>query len=456
MNKYDSLHIQKTTDTVPGRKPEKSLQRVAVNNEPLAIVPPIVHESLRNAGRPLDAETQALMEPRFGHDFSNVRVHTDGRAAESAQAVNALAYTVGRDVVFDAGQYAPDTQIGKQLLAHELTHTLQQSRGQTSHPAGESAMCINEPGDHYEQEAHRTAQSVLAPAQQLLGNTNQASMVRSTDAPVVQRADPWTFSPLKQKPVSITDPTVIEAAANKVIANQAPVQQWLDTQRLTLRDMTMDQLITAVKNNVPQAAKLADAEIQNLIQQWASNNKIAIKQTERYSALDNIAKAAASAVSLLNDGIKITASPVETSISISGATAKITKGGVSFEANVGLTGKAELSAAYGNLKFAAEVSSQEWKLTLSYGPHEAPDLSSVTQTFQAGEKSILAIAKNPGSLKDPTTSKNAQEALSTLSKIVQAAGQRIEISIGSPSSVGTPSGMPKGAQVTAMFTIGRF
>ncbi len=69
------------------------------------------------------------MEPRFAHDFSRVRVHTDSKAAESASAVNALAYTVGRYIVFGAGQYVRGTATGKRLLAHELTHTVQQERG---------------------------------------------------------------------------------------------------------------------------------------------------------------------------------------------------------------------------------------------------------------------------------------------------------------------------------------
>ena len=81
------------------------------------------------AGQALDTVTQAFFEPRFGHDFSQVRVHTGANAAKSARAVNALAYTVGRDVVFGAGQYAPQTGAGRKLLAHELTHTLQQSNG---------------------------------------------------------------------------------------------------------------------------------------------------------------------------------------------------------------------------------------------------------------------------------------------------------------------------------------
>ena len=88
--------------------------------------PSIVHEVLNSPGQPLDRETRAFFEPRFRHDFGKVRVHADRRAAESAFAIHALAYTVGRDVVFAEGQFAPRTEAGKQLLAHELFHTLQQ------------------------------------------------------------------------------------------------------------------------------------------------------------------------------------------------------------------------------------------------------------------------------------------------------------------------------------------
>jgi hypothetical protein len=89
--------------------------------------PPAVHEALRSSGQPLNAKTRAFFEPRFGHNFSHVRVHTDAAAAESARRINALAYTVGHDIVFGAGQYAPDTQSGRKLVAHELTHVRQQS-----------------------------------------------------------------------------------------------------------------------------------------------------------------------------------------------------------------------------------------------------------------------------------------------------------------------------------------
>jgi hypothetical protein len=87
---------------------------------------PIVQEVLGSPGRPLDKETRAFMEPRLGYDFSSVRIHADTRAAESARAVSALAYTVDRHVVFGAGRYDTQSAAGKRLLAHELTHVVQQ------------------------------------------------------------------------------------------------------------------------------------------------------------------------------------------------------------------------------------------------------------------------------------------------------------------------------------------
>ncbi|WP_186002833.1 DUF4157 domain-containing protein [Mycobacterium sp. KBS0706] len=79
-------------------------------------------------GQALDASTRAFMEPRFGRDFSHVRVHADQGAGASAQAIDAHAYTIGRDVVFGPGRYRPDTRDGRTLIAHELTHVVQQGR----------------------------------------------------------------------------------------------------------------------------------------------------------------------------------------------------------------------------------------------------------------------------------------------------------------------------------------
>jgi|GEM_PF-4686106 len=91
-------------------------------------VPSIVGEVLRSPGAPLDGATRAFNEPRFGHDFSQVRVHADERAAESAQVLNAKAYTVGLHVVFGERQFAPETMSGRRLMTHELTHVVQQAK----------------------------------------------------------------------------------------------------------------------------------------------------------------------------------------------------------------------------------------------------------------------------------------------------------------------------------------
>src|SRR5689334_17062678 len=101
---------------------QKRLQSQATGVQASDAAPPIAHDVLRSPGRPLDAGTRAFMEPRFGQDFSRVRVHTDPQAAHSARAVSAHAYTVGNQIAFGAGQYAPETSAGRHLLAHELTH----------------------------------------------------------------------------------------------------------------------------------------------------------------------------------------------------------------------------------------------------------------------------------------------------------------------------------------------
>ena len=129
---------------------QATLQRAKTNAALMSAAPPIVHEVLRSPGQPLDVATRSNMEPRFGHDFRSVRVHADSKAAESARAVNALAYTVGRDVVFGAGQFSPTSTAGRKLIAHELTHVVQQQGASTSIP---DELQIGSPSDASELEA---------------------------------------------------------------------------------------------------------------------------------------------------------------------------------------------------------------------------------------------------------------------------------------------------------------
>ena len=129
-------------------KQNRFLQRKAVGVPTANTVPSVVHEVLNSPGQRLEPTARSLMEARFGYDFSHVRVHTDARAADSATAVNALAYTAGQNIVFGATQYNPTTNRGRQLLAHELAHTIQQRSSGTA-----SDLVLASPSSQLESQA---------------------------------------------------------------------------------------------------------------------------------------------------------------------------------------------------------------------------------------------------------------------------------------------------------------
>jgi thiol-disulfide isomerase/thioredoxin len=112
---------------------EKQLQRKESSNDSVSVAPPIVHDVINSSGgRSLDADTRSFMEPHFGYDFSSVKIHDNNLAAKSASSINALAYTSGNNIVFNAGQYNTNSDSGKRLLAHELTHVIQQGNNESS------------------------------------------------------------------------------------------------------------------------------------------------------------------------------------------------------------------------------------------------------------------------------------------------------------------------------------
>ena len=140
-----------------------TLQREASarNDSPMrspSTAPLAVRETLRSRGQLLDAETRAYFEPRYGHNFSRVRVHTDQQASSSARAVDAAAYTVGSQIVFAEGRYRPGTVAGRRLLAHELAHVAQQS----SASAPGTRLEVGKPSDTAEHVADKAARHALA------------------------------------------------------------------------------------------------------------------------------------------------------------------------------------------------------------------------------------------------------------------------------------------------------
>ena len=142
-----------------GCRRKKLLQRSAATMEAVqGEAPPLVHAVLSAPGDPMDHASRARLGPRFGYDFSAVRVHTGGEAAASARAVGAHAYTVGPHVVFGEGQFNPGTPAGDRLLAHELAHVVQQ---RWTGPIPD-ALGIEHPSSAAEHEADRTAVNVLS------------------------------------------------------------------------------------------------------------------------------------------------------------------------------------------------------------------------------------------------------------------------------------------------------
>lgn len=182
--------------------------------------PALTAPALRDSGRPLDAATRSTFETGFGRDFSNIRVHDDAHAHDSARALNARAYAAGDHIVFGAGQYRPESASGRALIAHELAHTVQQAglamKADGPLPAGSDA--------RLEAEADRAAVDVLA--------GRSAPALSRASMPNIFRADknapaPGSGAPSPARPKNIPEGFSIDTAAPPV-ANAPEVTIWLD------------------------------------------------------------------------------------------------------------------------------------------------------------------------------------------------------------------------------------
>jgi Domain of unknown function (DUF4157) len=123
---------------------------------------PVLDVVNSGGGSPLDVDTRTDMESRLGHDFGDVRVHNDSRAHDSATAVNAHAYTVGSNVVFQRDKYDPSSTEGKTMLAHELTHVVQQRSGPVDGTPTGGGVQVSDPSDRFETEAAANAERAMS------------------------------------------------------------------------------------------------------------------------------------------------------------------------------------------------------------------------------------------------------------------------------------------------------
>jgi len=159
---------------------------------------PVLDVVGKGGGSPLPAPLRTEMEQGLGADFGSVRVHDDHAAAASAQAVQAKAYTVGDEIVFNRGAYDPGSDAGKHTLAHELTHVVQQRSGPVDGTPTGDGVAVSDPGDRFEREAEASASAVMSG-----GGVQREASDAGAGAPAVQREgeDELEDEPVQELPL---------------------------------------------------------------------------------------------------------------------------------------------------------------------------------------------------------------------------------------------------------------
>lgn len=154
---------QSVTSTARERRdfgPHLAIQREGAG--PIGVgAPGLVRDVIASPGEPLDSRLRSVMEPGLGYDFSNVRVHSDAPAAQSAQAIGANAYTAGDHIVFGAGQFDPSSTSGQRLVAHELAHVVQQADGPVAGRQIDDGMTMSTPDDSFERAAATSSENMM-------------------------------------------------------------------------------------------------------------------------------------------------------------------------------------------------------------------------------------------------------------------------------------------------------
>jgi hypothetical protein len=182
-----------------------------------------IEEARRGPGETLDQSTRSAMEARFGREFGSVRIHRDSRAAESAHAVGALAYTYGSDIVFGAGEFSPGTEEGRRLLIHELGHVVEQTQG------------------------------------------------GARGAPFIQRQS--LFEMRTPEPIGKLSWKTVE----KTLAeSQAPIWKWLDANVNDVKILSLNAVVGRVYRGVPQAMGMDSGSVASAVSAWAADRGVVL------------------------------------------------------------------------------------------------------------------------------------------------------------------------------------
>jgi hypothetical protein len=186
--KNSEVTVQRKCAECEKEDEEKKIQRKENSSSTRSFVPTIVHDVLNSSsGKSMDNSTRSFMESRFNHDFSNVKIHDNNLAAESAGSINSLAYTFENHIVFNNDRYSPNTESGKRLLAHELTHVIQQSGMAPKSPLN---TLIASTQFSFNQAPNVVASNIIFNSGiQTISGSNEHKLLRMTDEELAAKAE---------------------------------------------------------------------------------------------------------------------------------------------------------------------------------------------------------------------------------------------------------------------------
>jgi len=373
-------------------------------------------------GRPLAAPVQEHWNSRFGYDFEQVRVHTGDFARAKAWDLGAAAFTSGSHIYFGQGRYAPYTMPGRRLLAHELTHVVQQESGRVASGDGFMIQCDD-------------------------------------GAPGPRRLNLF--------------PSYGELMEQSLGGMQA-ARRWLDENRITASLSGISTIVRLIRRDVPEAANLSDSEITALIRSWAEENHIPLS-----GAAPPEAEAPSLSESELVSRIESALGDIPTSVTIEGEEGQIniTASGVEIEREMGRvtlqnsvrwSGEMGFTTSYRGLRFSGSLSQDRWRLAVSYriGPR-MPNLTELPQIFSNGWDGIRGLVETVGNVDnlDDIRSESdvisehfsaAKTAVQTISRISAAEPGQISFGVRATAGGGLPGAAtpePASWQIQATLTI---
>jgi len=408
--------------------------------------------AMRGGGQPLPPSVQAFFETRFGADFTGVRVHMDTRAAETAREVNARAFTVGKDIVFGAEEYAPETKEGQKLMAHELVHVVQQN-------------------------------------------------AENMGEPIIQRDDQQTQSAPSRPGQPVTFVPIPSTLAQAFRSEREFLRLWLQEYTNSLRLLSMAGIVCRIRRNVPQASNLPEAIIESVVIEWATINSITIPPFSLFAEpceasapvetpqpsieISELIQTLREAFESIPTEINIEQAHGMVNITASGATIELRHrqrgreshddellsigGTVEWEGTLGFyTSACNPAVSNRCVGFSGSLSREEWKFGVSYSIGSSlPNLADIVRIFQEAQNALPGIADATSSFRSLDDFSAIEEAISpqldTIKAVVEAAEQYAEtrsrqVSFGFSASISGPgtgaeASAPVGFQFTATLII---